>query len=200
MKKSIIDILEDDEKLKAYVETLEKDLASCEDLDEKVDLVLNNILANFNDFKDRKSLRASNIDAITNLLKFKSELPMKRIQTKKIILDILSRKKELEIKAKTADANAQLSGSAADILNAIFYKMDLENIHPNIDDNLMEHEEYKEIIDIVSVETIESEKEEETVSKNNETVDIVEIQRQLEEERIKGYKAELEEIGDDEDN
>ena len=100
MKKSLVEILSDNEQLDEYISSLEDELEKTEFVDAQLDVVLNNILNLYSNFADRRALRASNINAITEMLKLKSELPMKRIQAKKMILDILSKKKELEIKEK----------------------------------------------------------------------------------------------------
>ena len=147
MKKSLVEILSDNEQLNEYISSLEDELEKTEFVDAQLDVVLNNILNLYSNFADRRALRASNINAITEMLKLKSELPMKRIQAKKMILDILSKKKELEIKEKNSEANNQLAGTAVGVLAAVFNRLDQNNIHPEIDDNVLECE-CRDIIDI----------------------------------------------------
>lgn len=146
MKQSIIKILSDDEQLNEYINSLESELEKTESVDAQLDLILDNILNLYSNFADRRALRASNISAITEMLKLKSDLPIKRIQAKKMILDVLSKKKELEIKEKNSDTNNQLVGTTANLLNAIFSRLDQNNIHPEIDDNVLECE-CRDIID-----------------------------------------------------
>jgi len=140
MKQSIIKILSDDDQLNEYINSLENELEKTESIDAQLDLILDNILNLYSNFADRRALRASNISAITEMLKLKSDLPIKRIQAKKMILDVLSKKKELEIKEKNSDTNNQLVGTTANLLNAIFSRLDQNNIHPKIDDNILDCE------------------------------------------------------------
>ncbi len=146
MRKSLVELLSDSEQLNEYISSLEDELEKTESVDIQLDIVLNNILSLYSNFADRRALRASNISAITEMFKLKSELPMKRIQAKKMILDILSKKKELEIKEKNSEANNQLAGTAVGVLAAVFNRLDQNNIHPEIDDNILECE-CRDIID-----------------------------------------------------
>ncbi len=175
MKASIVKILSDDDKLREYIEALESDIENTENVDIKVDLVLDNILKMFSNFTDRRALKSTNIEAITNLLKLKSELPMKRIQTKKLILDVLTKKNELEIKNKTAEATNKLAGGTTDILRAIFMKLDQKQIHPKLIEEDVLKLECKDIIDATIVNN-----EEES------STDIVKLQNKLD---IEHYEA-----------
>ncbi|HCF37569.1 MAG TPA: hypothetical protein DER56_00600 [Thermosipho africanus] len=186
--KSIVNIIKDDEQLTSYIESLEEELKKTENIDEQVDMILSNILKLFNNFNDRRALRASNIDAITNLIKLKSEIPMKRIQTKKIILDMLTKKKELEIKEKSANATSNLANTTSDMLKAIYQQLDNNNIHPIIEATL--EETCKDIIDTPQLEAGESEFVEN--NGNEEVIDVVKLQKSVDESTI-----EIEESGDD---
>lgn len=186
--KSIVNIIKDDEQLTSYIESLEEELKKTENIDEQVDMILSNILKLFNNFNDRRALRASNIDAIANLIKLKSEIPMKRIQTKKIILDMLTKKKELEIKEKSANATSNLANTTSDMLKAIYQQLDNNNIHPIIEATL--EETCKDIIDTPQLEAGESEFVEN--NGNEEVIDVVKLQKSVDESTI-----EIEESGDD---
>lgn len=183
--KSIVNIIKDDEQLTSYIESLEEELKKTENIDEQVDMILSNILKLFNNFNDRRALRASNIDAIANLIKLKSEIPMKRIQTKKIILDMLTKKKELEIKEKNANATSNLANTTSDMLKAIYQQLDNNNIHPIIEATL--EETCKDIIDTPQLEAGENE-----FVENNGNEDVVKLQKSVDESTI-----EIEESGDD---
>ena len=83
MKQSLVKILSDDEQLSEYISSLESELENTELVDAKLDLILDNILSLYSNFTDRRALRASNISAVTEMLKLKADIPMRRIQTKK---------------------------------------------------------------------------------------------------------------------
>ncbi len=147
MKKSTLTkILENPEELENYIQSLEKDIDNTESIDESLDLIINNILNMYNNFTDRRSLKSSNIEAIGSLLKLKAELPFKRIQTKKTILDMLTKKNEIEIKKSNAASTKQLANNSSDMLRAIFMQLDKNKIHPIIEDVEVVYEECSDII------------------------------------------------------
>jgi hypothetical protein len=74
------------------------------------------------------------------MLKLKADIPMRRIQTKKMILDMLAKKRELEIKERSVSASDQLVGTTSDLLRAIFNRLDQSNIHPIVDTSVLESE------------------------------------------------------------
>jgi hypothetical protein len=172
VKSSIVKILSDEDRLASYINELEEDISKTEIIDAKLDLVLDNILNMFSNFADRRALKSTNIEAVTNLFKLKSELPMKRIQTKKMILDILTKKNEMDIKAKTADATSKLAGGASDVLRAIFMKLDEQKIHPRVFDDEVLQIECKDIIDVPIDQTI-------IENEDSEVTDIVSLQKKL---------------------
>lgn len=174
MKQSLVKILIDNDELENYVLELEKDIDNTINIDEKVDLILDNILELYNNFKDRRALSARNIEAITNLFKLKSDLPSKRIQTKKQILDIMTKKRELEIKDKVAQANTEIAANSGDILRAIFNQLDKNQIHPDVIDI---ESEYSDIIDtpLLLEETVKNDIIEETEDSNS----IIAMQEEL---------------------
>lgn len=175
MKASMIKILSDDDQLREYIASLEDDIEKTELVDTKLDMVLDNILKMFDNFKDRRALKSTNIEAITNMLKLKSDLPMKRIQTKKMIMELMTKKNELELRKRTADATSQLAGGTVDILRAIYMQLDQKQIHPKIVEADVLQLECKDIIDVVAVEK----KEEVVIDEDPEVTDIVAIQKQL---------------------
>lgn len=146
-KITLYDAINDEEKLNCYIKNLENDLASSEKIDSTVSMLINNLLDVFSNFTDKRYLRASNIDAITNLLKFQSELPSQRIKTKKVILDLLTKKKELEIKEKAATAVNNMALNSGELLKSIFLKLDQQNIHPMLEESEILEAECCEIIE-----------------------------------------------------
>lgn len=134
MKNSIKHILENDEELYKYIEDLENEIDSTANVDSTVDMILSNILRNYDNFSDRRALRASNITAVTELLKLKSDLPTKRVQLKKTILDMLSKKTELEIKRDTVKSTDKLAESTTSLARLLFNSLDNNNIQPIVVD------------------------------------------------------------------
>lgn len=134
MKNSIKHILENDEELYKYIEDLENEIDSTANVDSTVDTILSNILRNYDNFSDRRALRASNITAVTELLKLKSDLPTKRVQLKKTILDMLSKKTELEIKRDTVKSTDKLAESTTSLARLLFNSLDNNNIQPIVVD------------------------------------------------------------------
>lgn len=186
MKSSIVKILSDEDKLASYIHELEEDISKTETVDVKLDLVLDNILNMFANFTDRRALKSTNIEAVTNLLKLKSELPMKRIQTKKMILEVLTKKNEMDIKAKTADATSKLAGGASDVLRAIFMKLDEQKIHPKVSDDEILQIECKDIIDVPVNQILANNNDE------SEVTDIVSLQKTLDIENYESLNVEEE--------
>lgn len=192
MKQSLAKILSDDEQLDKYIRSLEEELAKTESVDDQVELILNNILNLYSNFTDRRALRASNISAVTEMLKLKSELPMRRIQTKKMILDILSKKRELEIREKGIDANSALAGTASDLLRAIYARLDQRNIHPEIDADILEYE-CNDIIDSPkSLNDVSKDPE----SESDLVIDVVKLQQDLDESNLDESCEDSEDCGD----
>ncbi len=178
-KNSLTEIFEDENKLSEYIQSLEFDIESTSSVDATVDELIENLLKAFDGFKDRRSLRASNIDAMTNLLKFKTELPLQRIRLKKTVLDIMTKKKELEIKEKTANAASQIAENSSHLLRNIFLKLDEQNIHPIIDE--------AEIIEIECSGILEKPKSlSESIS---EEIDVAKLQESLDLEESEGDKT-----------
>jgi len=173
MKKSLVKILINNNQLENYIKDLEKDINKTSEVDSKVELLLDNILKQYSDFNDRRSLSAKNIEAVVELLKLKADLPMKRVQTKKQILDIMTKKDELEIKKKIAKANTEVAESASDVLKLIFNTLDQRQIHPTV----VDVEKESEYLDIIDVPLIEESVE--TVGKNEETEEYIEEKKSM---------------------
>ena len=106
MKKSIVEILKDDERLTEYIQPLEEDINKTEDADATLDLILNNILHNCDNFSDRRALKSTLIESATDLIKLKTELPMKK---KLKILLPLNKKKIIHDRPNNYDGNRSRS-------------------------------------------------------------------------------------------
>lgn len=183
MKKSIVEILKDDERLTEYIQSLEEDINKTEDMDEKLDLILDNVLKNCDDFKDRRALKSTLIESVTELIKLRTELPMKRIQSKKQILDIMTKKEELEIKKAQAKAQATIAGETVDMLTYLYTVLDDLHIHPkHLDESILEAE-CIDIIDTVAVEEEIEEKENkiEEVKVESDETNLINVDTMIEE-------------------
>jgi len=183
LKKSIVEILKDDERLTEYIQSLEEDINKTEDMDEKLDLILDNVLKNCDDFKDRRALKSTLIESVTELIKLRTELPMKRIQSKKQILDIMTKKEELEIKKAQAKAQATIAGETVDMLTYLYTVLDDLHIHPkHLDESILEAE-CIDIIDTVAVEEEIEEKENkiEEVKVESDETNLINVDTMIEE-------------------
>jgi len=179
MKKSLVKILIDNNQLEKYIKDLEKDINATGEVDSKVELLLTNILKQYSDFNDRRALSARNIEAVTELLKLKADLPMKRVQTKKHILDIMTKKDELEIKKKIVKANTDIAESTSELLKLIFNTLDQRQIHPVVID-VENDPEYLDIIDVPLIEEeTKEEKENNVKEEENQVVDLNDEQQQI---------------------
>lgn len=204
IKSSMIDILENKDTLNDYIISLENDIDSTKATDEKVDEVLNNILENFDNFKDRRALRASNISAVTELLRLKAELPQKRIQHKKTILDIMAKKEELEIKKQTANAASQIAENSVNITTLLLNSLDINNVQPDVLDVEI-NEDCSDVID--TLENFKHNKLEakasvpETESKEIKRMRLIELMREATNpSQIFEIQNELEALNQSEEN
>lgn len=200
----MIDILENKDTLNDYIISLENDIDSTKATDEKVDEVLNNILENFDNFKDRRALRASNISAVTELLRLKAELPQKRIQHKKTILDIMAKKEELEIKKQTANAASQIAENSVNITTLLLNSLDINNVQPDVLDVEI-NEDCSDVID--TLENFKHNKLEaetsvpETESKEIKRMRLIELMREATNpSQIFEIQNELEALNQSEEN
>ena len=132
MKKSLKTIMQDEEALSLYIEQLENEINESENVDNDVSEVLENVLTSVGRFKDRRYLRSTYVDSIANLLKLKSELPLKRLQAKKTLFDIIAKKKELEIKDKSLEINDKIVENQSELISRVFDILDEKNIHPKV--------------------------------------------------------------------
>ncbi len=68
------------------------------------------------------------------MLKLQADLPQQRVKAKKAALDILTKKRELEIKNTAANAVNNIAVNSGELLKAIFLKLDQQNIHPALEE------------------------------------------------------------------
>lgn len=179
MNKSLTKILNDNDALNEYISDLEHDIDNTETVDNQLDTILNNILTNYDYFKDRRSLRASNFEALGTLLRLKAELPQKRIQSKRQLLDILTKKEELAIKKQEADASSTIANSTGSIINAIFNNFDINGINPKLVDADVLDDECEAILDKSEEVNTDNKKDidnvTKTIDKNNKEKDKEEL-------------------------
>jgi hypothetical protein len=164
-KTTLFDAINNDEKLEKYINDLEIDISTTEKVDITISMLVENLLNSFSNFTDRRHLKASNIEALTNLLKLQADLPQQRVKAKKAALDILTKKRELEIKNTAANAVNNIAVNSGELLKAIFLKLDQQNIHPALEENEILEAECSEIIEKPKMleESAESSKEEKSI-------------------------------------
>lgn len=153
------EILQDDSALNEYLEELNEKVEIDNNLEAKIDLILENLLSKtkFDNFNNVKYLRSTYIDSVANLLKLKTEIPLKRAQTQKLLVDILSKKKDLELKEKSLKNNEEGTKTITDSLRSVFEYLDKNDIHPQVDD-----------IDVIDSKSIV---DDETTNNNSESVE-----------------------------
>ncbi|HPO11497.1 MAG TPA: hypothetical protein PLM63_02870 [bacterium] len=164
-KTTLFEAINNEEKLEKYINDLELDISASEKVDITISMLVENLLNSFSNFTDRRHLKASNIEALTNLLKLQADLPQQRVKAKKAALDILTKKRELEIKNTAANAVNNIAVNSGELLKAIFLKLDQQNIHPALEENEILEAECSEIIEKPKMleESAESSKEEKSI-------------------------------------
>jgi len=85
-----------DTRLELYLSKIEEDINLVESRDQRVEEVLLNLLIKFHSFQDPRSLKSTNIEALTKLLDLYTNLPVKRAQLRKTIIDTLMKKQDLK--------------------------------------------------------------------------------------------------------
>lgn len=131
----ILSDLSDNSELLDYINSLESSIEEYTDEEKKIDTILENILSKFDNFKDIRSLRASNISAITELIKTKHNMRESKIDKKKALLDLVMKKRNNDARNSTTLAINQ--DTKIDI-GSLLIKLDELNIHPIIDKKLLE--------------------------------------------------------------
>lgn len=164
-KTTLFEAINNEEKLEKYINDLELDISASEKVDITVSMLIENLLNAFSNFTDRRCLKATNIEALTNLLKLQADLPQQRVKTKKMALDILTKKRELEIKSTAANAVNNIALNSGELLKAIFLKLDQQNIHPALEETEILEAECSEIIEKPKMleESAEGSKEEKSI-------------------------------------
>lgn len=157
-RKKITDILQNDDALNEYIEELSEKIDINNEVEDKIDVILSNLLdtSKFDNFNNIRYLRSTYIDSVANLLKLKTEIPLKRAQTQKLLIDILSKKKDLELKEKAIANNDENAKSLNGSLRSLFEYLDKNNIHPSVDESILDNES---IIDKGAEEEVDGEEE-----------------------------------------
>ena len=129
----------DDEAILEYINSLEDSIEESTDTERKLDTILENILQKFDDFKDFRYLRASNIAAINELLKTKKSMRDDIIANKKAILDIVMKKGASDAKNKTM---LKVGGQDDDVprmdFKTLLIHLDKLNIQPEVGQKALE--------------------------------------------------------------
>ena len=124
-------LIKDDKKLLKYLKQLDQDIESTEDLDRLAKEVTDNVLQQYKNFNDPRHLKSNNIEAINNLIKTRLDIKTKKLTSKKILFDILNKKRELEIKLHKVANENKVIDKVLDIKD-LLSSLDRENIHPEI--------------------------------------------------------------------
>lgn len=162
-----LDMVNDDNKLAAYLNVLHEDIDSTDELDYLLKEITNNILNQYKRFNDPRHLRSSNIEAINELIKTRVDIKFKKINSKKVLFDIINKKKELDLKFRNVvNESNMVDGifNIKDLLNS----MDKENIHADI---VIDADDAKFIHDL-----------DETSYKNNSSSDNIDKLNELDQE------------------
>ena len=162
-----LDMVNDDNKLAAYLNVLHEDIDSTDELDYLLKEITNNILNQYKRFNDPRHLRSSNIEAINELIKTRVDIKFKKINSKKVLFDIINKKKELDLKFRNVvNESNMVDGifNIKDLLNS----MDKENIHADI---VIDADDAKYIHDL-----------DETSYKNNNVSDNIDKLNELDQE------------------
>lgn len=167
-----LEMVNDDKKLTQYLSLLHDDIDSTDELDFLLKEITNNILNQYKRFNDPRHLKSSNIEAVNELIKTRLDIKVKKINSKKVLFDILNKKKELDLKFRSVVNETNMVNNAFNIKD-LLNSMDNENIHADIVIDASDHEFIGELseglLDTSDVADINSENKEDIV----ETVDII---------------------------
>lgn len=126
-----LNMLKDDKKLLRYLKKLDKEIEETDNLDILTEEITNNILEQYKKFNDPRHLKSNNIEAINNLIKTRLDIKTKKLSSKKILFDIINKKRELEIKLHKVANENKVIDKVLDIKD-LLSSLDKENIHPEI--------------------------------------------------------------------
>jgi len=135
LSQKLLDEKEANEELITYVQSLEEELEATGDEEQRLDTIIDVILKKYKNFEDIRSLRASNITAVTELLRLKKDIKEIKIKTKKDLLAMILKKKESDQKNK-AIAELGSKGPSIDI-KAVLIHLDKIGVHPILDQSVI---------------------------------------------------------------
>lgn len=164
-----LEMVNDDNKLASYLNLLHEDIDSTDELDYLLKEITNNILNQYKRFNDPRHLRSSNIEAINELIKTRVDIKFKKINSKKVLFDIINKKKELDLKFRNViNENNMVDGIFN--IKELLSSMDKENIHADI---TIDEEDAKFIHDFdeSKVNKLEKEEQEEVIEEMDEIDD-----------------------------
>lgn len=132
--------IENQKDIQEYINSLEEEIEQTEEVEKKLDVILSNILAKFDDFKDFRSIRASNMSAINELIRTKKDFKDTKLKAKKDLLDVVMKKRNTDAKNKTMLA---VDGEETKMdYQTLLIHLDKLNIHPVISQEEIKEAEY----------------------------------------------------------
>lgn len=140
---SMLSNITDNDDILEYINSLEEDIEKTTEVEKKLDIIIDNILDKFDNFKDIRSVRASNISAINELIRTKKDIQDSKISGKKSLLDMVMKKRIADAKNITS---AEINDNKQYFdFKSLLIHLDSLNIHPIIDSNVLNKAE--ELID-----------------------------------------------------
>ena len=120
------DFLEDNSKLNEYINENINDIDKNDEMESTVKNLLSNILDIYKNFKDPRYLKSNNIEAIISLINTINDMPLKKAQAKKNMLETLIKKynfdKKISVESKLNDTMVSMK--------SILEKLDEMGINP----------------------------------------------------------------------
>lgn len=120
------DFLEDNSKLNEYINEIINDIDKNDEMESTVKNLLSNILDIYKNFKDPRYLKSNNIEAIISLINTINDMPLKKAQAKKNMLETLIKKynfdKKISVESKLNDTMVSMK--------SILEKLDEMGINP----------------------------------------------------------------------
>lgn len=155
--------LSDNSDILEYINQLESDIDKDTEIESDLDSIIRNLLSKFDNFKDFRAVRASNISAINELIRTKKEFRDSRLDRKKALLDLVMKKRATDSKNSTLLAIED--GNQMDFKTLLVH-LDQMNIHPVITDKELQKAEMlidteKEVLSISAPKEDETEEEQE---------------------------------------
>lgn len=134
--KEMLNHMNEDELLE-YINSLEESIEEDTATEGKLDTIIDNVLAKYDNFNDPRHLRASNIEAVNSLLRTKQDIHETRINNKKAILDVVMKKRDNDSRNKTMLAMSDKETDRPLDFKTLLIHLDNMNIHPVLDKEML---------------------------------------------------------------